>query len=294
MTSFPLVSVILPVYNSERYLASAIDSILDQSFKDFELVIIDDGSKDTSLKIIKEYAEKDARVRFFTRENRGLVETLNEAVQYSTGEFIARMDADDISFPQRLEKQLELLSSKSELDVVGCNYFSIDSEGEIRGHTKVPSKAEIPLAILYSVPFAHPSVMAKKTFFEKHKYKESYVEDYLLWVVGYNLVNYDNVNLDLFKYRDNYGNSFSDTKRSLMYKESMKISKKQVKALDVSQFIDYLNGKEARFSYKARSGTTYFLHSSIKVKLTLFGIKPMMTIFVFMPFSFLKFIKSLV
>lgn len=109
-TAIPSASVLLPVYNGERYLAEAMESVLAQTFADFEFVIVDDGSTDGSPDILARYAKQDARVRIFRQQNVGRAESLNRAIGHSTGDLLARMDADDISLPERIEKQFRFLS----------------------------------------------------------------------------------------------------------------------------------------------------------------------------------------
>ena len=103
----PKISVVLPVHNADPYLAVAMDSLLAQTFQDFEVIAINDGSTDLSGEILNEYGMIDSRVRLFHRAQRGLVVTLNEGIDLAHGEWIARMDADDIAFPHRFEPQLE-------------------------------------------------------------------------------------------------------------------------------------------------------------------------------------------
>lgn len=128
--SDPKVSVLMPVYNAERYLAEAVESILEQTFEDFEFIIINDGSTDNSLSILQEYAAKDERIRLISRENRGLVATLNEMIDLAQGELLARMDADDIALPERLERQVAYLGTHSDCVVVGVRVTLIDPDGE--------------------------------------------------------------------------------------------------------------------------------------------------------------------
>ena len=115
----PLISVILPVYNAEKYLAEAIDSILNQTFTDFEFIIINDGSTDNSLSILQSYQTQDSRIRLFSRENKGIVMTMNEGIDLARGEWLARMDADDIAMPSRFERQLQHLKETS-ADICGA------------------------------------------------------------------------------------------------------------------------------------------------------------------------------
>lgn len=129
-----LVSVIMPVYNAEKYLRLAIESILKQTYRNFELIITDDGSTDRSLDIISEYAKKDDRIVIISRKNRGLVYTLNEAINIAKGEYIARMDADDVCHKSRLEKQVELLNEQTDIYIVGTNFNLIFEEDVSEQH----------------------------------------------------------------------------------------------------------------------------------------------------------------
>src|SRR5579859_2675921 len=132
MTS-PLVSVAMPVYNAQRYLAQAVDSILAQSFKDFEFIIIDDGSTDSSTEILRKYEAADPRIRLFSRPNTGLTIALNEALGYARGRYLARMDSDDVSLPRRLEKQVAFMEDHPDHVAVGCRVVLIDPDAELLG-----------------------------------------------------------------------------------------------------------------------------------------------------------------
>ncbi|MDX1914639.1 MAG: glycosyltransferase family 2 protein [Methylophilus sp.] len=126
----PKISVVMSVYNAETYLAKAIDSVLNQTFKDFEFLMMDDGSTDKSLEIINQFAEKDSRCRVFTRENKGLIVSRNELVSFAKADIIANMDADDICMPTRLEQQYAFLCAHPECVVVTSPVILIDSDGE--------------------------------------------------------------------------------------------------------------------------------------------------------------------
>ncbi|MCU0523245.1 MAG: glycosyltransferase [Elainella sp. Prado103] len=136
------VSVLLPVYNAERYLPEAIESILHQTFTDFELLILDDGSTDRSPRILHRYAAKETRMRVRTRENRGLIATLNEMLEWSQGEFLARMDADDIATPDRLQKQVEFLQRQPAVVCVGGAFDLIDPQGRTVQSIPMPQTDE--------------------------------------------------------------------------------------------------------------------------------------------------------
>lgn len=124
------VSIVMPVYNGAKYLPQAIESVLDQTYKNFEFIIIDDGSSDNSPDIIEEYAQKDERIRFYRQKNSGVPVTLNNGIRLAQSEIIVRMDADDIMLPQRLEKQIPFLLSHPEATVVSCFAYHINSKGE--------------------------------------------------------------------------------------------------------------------------------------------------------------------
>jgi len=138
MSHKPLVSVLMPVYNAERYVAQATESILSQTFKDFEFIILDDGSKDASLKILKEHAAKDQRIRLMSRENKGVIRTRNELLEQAMGEFIAVMDADDVALPERLTLQIEFLNANPHVVCVGGAHELIDERGRFLTRLPLP------------------------------------------------------------------------------------------------------------------------------------------------------------
>jgi glycosyltransferase involved in cell wall biosynthesis len=126
----PTVSVMMAVYNSERYVEEAVASVLGQTFTDFELLILDDGSTDGSLEVLRRLAATDPRIRLTSRPNKGLAPTLNELVDMARGEFLARMDADDVSLPERFERQVAYLRAHPECVLVGCRVRLIDPDGD--------------------------------------------------------------------------------------------------------------------------------------------------------------------
>ena len=128
--TLPTISVVMPVYNVERYVASAIESILNQTFADFEFLIIDDGSTDGSLKIIQDYAKRDGRMNVISRANTGQTRAMNELIELSRSEFIARMDGDDIAMPNRFQLQLDCLKNHPDVVAVGGGVAWIDQDGD--------------------------------------------------------------------------------------------------------------------------------------------------------------------
>lgn len=177
----PLVSVIMPVYNAERHLEEAIQSILNQTYDNIELIIINDGSTDQSQNIIKTIQLKDTRIRLVSRENRGIARTLNEAVMMAAGEYVARMDSDDFSCEERIEKQVAYLETHKEIDLCGT-FVAVNSKENIRQYPETDE--EIRKFMFLGNPFAHPTVMWRKGVvnIEDMAYNPDYdAEDYDLW-----------------------------------------------------------------------------------------------------------------
>ena len=126
----PRLSVIMPVYNARRYLSESVESILNQTFGDFEFIIVNDGSTDGSLEVLESFADRDSRILLITRPNGGYASALNEALGLAKGEFVARMDADDVSLPKRFEQQVKYLQEHPDCVVVGGSALLIDQEGD--------------------------------------------------------------------------------------------------------------------------------------------------------------------
>ncbi|MBP0598386.1 glycosyltransferase [Herbaspirillum sp. LeCh32-8] len=183
-TAAPLVSILMPVYNGERYLRAAIDSMLAQTQTDFELIAIDDASSDGSAAILASYA--DARLRVLTQEvNTGIVGALNNGLACARGRYIARMDADDISYAQRLEKQTVFMEAHPEIGLLGS---WIRGFGDVRRkyvHRYPQQHDDIRALMLFENPFAHSTVMFRRALLIEHglQYSErfKYVEDWALW-----------------------------------------------------------------------------------------------------------------
>ena len=163
----PLVSVVMPVYNSELYLAEAIESILAQTFTDFEFIIVDDGSEDNSAAIIRQYAERDPRIQLLRlEENRGHGAARNLGLAGAKGEYIAGQDSDDISLPERLGRQVRLLQSQPEIGAVSV-YARVVSEelNPVYNRESAQRHAEIVLDCfigMLSAPFQHAAIMMRR------------------------------------------------------------------------------------------------------------------------------------
>jgi glycosyltransferase involved in cell wall biosynthesis len=177
----PLISVVLPVYNGVGYLTEAVDSILAQTFSDFELIMIDDGSTDESWVMLEAYAIRDSRVRVFKSENNGLATTLNNAIDLARGIWIARMDQDDIALPNRFERQLAWLE-KTGADISGSWVQRFGSADKRVIRLRQTDEA-IKMEMLFCSPFAHPSVMMRTELVKRLRYDKAWdkSEDYDLW-----------------------------------------------------------------------------------------------------------------
>jgi len=184
VTLKPLISVILPVYNGEAFIYQAIESVLNQTFSDFELIIINDGSTDKSAEIILSF--HDERIKYIENEsNLKLIQTLNKGLDFSTGKYIARMDADDVCHPQRFEKQVEFLSTHPNYILCGTWAKIINNSNEITGRIKRIDRHELLKAnLLFTTPFIHPSVMFNAELLKNERYSATalHCEDLELWL----------------------------------------------------------------------------------------------------------------
>jgi glycosyltransferase involved in cell wall biosynthesis len=170
MSRTPTISALMPVYNAARYLAEAIDSILAQTWTDFELIILNDGSTDGSGKILQRYAQQDDRIKLSSRNpggrtNRGIPKTRNELLAQASGEFIAVVDADDVSLPDRFARQLAFLRLHPDILCVGSDLNWIDQQNRPLGHCKMPqSNREIQALLLGGISMLHhPSALVRRS-----------------------------------------------------------------------------------------------------------------------------------
>lgn len=163
--SEPLVSIIMGVYNGEKTISDCIESVLSQTYSNWEFIICDDYSSDHTFGIIKQYQKKDNRIIVLQNsKNMRLAASLNKCLHYAHGKYIARMDADDRNMPKRLEKQVAFLESHPEYDMVGCNRIIFDENGElgIRRSIEFPDKN----ILVKDTPFAHPTIVMKKSVYD--------------------------------------------------------------------------------------------------------------------------------
>jgi len=191
---FPLVTVSMPAYNSEYYIAEAIESILAQTYPNFELIIVDDGSNDHTREIIDRF--NDPRIiKIYSDQNRGLITTRNQIAGLAKGKYMALLDADDRAFPERLALQVEFLEN-NDADLCGADHWTLNQvTGEMKQSKQRHSNADIHALLSVCSPVCNPAMMAKLEIFRKFPYKSSYMhaEDYCLWteiaLAGYRFAN---------------------------------------------------------------------------------------------------------
>ncbi len=209
-----LISVILPVYNGEKYLREAVDSILNQTYRNIECIAVNDGSTDTTPELLMDYQKKDRRMVVLSRENRGLVTSLNEAIRLSRGEYIARMDADDIAHLDRLEKQICYMEENPDVYLLGTNYSLMYEDGvseEVRKAAQGTNRRSLApieredwfLSSNETMKFIHPTIMMRRELFDKiGLYRQYQLEDLELYFrTGVNGLRIDKLEEVLLDYR---------------------------------------------------------------------------------------------
>lgn len=231
-----LISILMPVYNVEKYVGEAVQSIINQTYRNFELIILDDGSKDNTVPVIKSF--NDSRIRLYENEHLGLSEQLNYGISVANGDFIARMDGDDISKNERLEKQLLFLTKHPEIDIIGTSYEFIDKNGKSK-RTKIlheiHSEISASMPVLTSV--CHASILARKNVFQLAQ--------------GYNNIAFCE-DQDLFLRLINQGFKFHNMKEVLyLYREPAR--EKTQKEIEILHF----NMRKTGLSYIEKNYDTY-------------------------------------
>jgi glycosyltransferase involved in cell wall biosynthesis len=260
----PLISVLMPVYNGQQYLAEAIESILNQTYKHFELLLLDDGSSDNSERIIKDF--NDSRIVYVKNEtNKGLIYTLNRGIGLAKGIFIARMDADDVSIATRFEKQIEEFKKDEKLVICG-SFIKTFGNGTEEYISHIPvTNAQIMSSIFFVCPFAHPSVMIKKESllqlneFYREDYKHS--EDYDLWSRLVFVGNSKNIPEFLLNYR------VHDKQVSTVFEDHKYQSVSKIQTNLLSQFNIIPNATESTFLLNLFKGISkqdkHYLYSGL-------------------------------
>lgn len=241
----PLVSVLMPVYNAEDTIHESIESIRNQNFIDYELIILLDGSTDNSKNIA--YSYSDPKIRIYESPNVGLVKILNVGIGLSRGKYIARQDADDISLKARLGMQVNYLETNPEICLVGAWSEIISEKNKsTRYHRHPISSNAISLFLLFDNPFVHSSVMIKRSSLEiVGLYNEAYScnppEDYELWTRMANICKVANIPIVLLKYRE-MSSGISSENKALIQKNVIKISSVNL----YNKYKKYLSANECK------------------------------------------------
>ncbi|GHU00933.1 hypothetical protein FACS1894186_2660 [Alphaproteobacteria bacterium] len=263
--SQPKVSVLMPAYNAERYIAEATQSILDQTFTDFEFIIINDGSTDKTAEVIKSF--QDPRIVFIdNRNNAGLIAVLNQGFDMARGEYIARLDADDISLPTRFARQVEFMDKNPDVGLLGTRFLNF---GACREEIST-GDGEIGVLDLMvkDLPIGHPTVMLRKAVFDKYnlRYDPDYVacEDYELWS---RVVRYTKMAVlpeCLLKYRRH------DSQVSILQREIQIKNTNRVK----QSILSYLSGSE-----KSRKSLSFHTGADkVEATIWLFNFIPLLRV----------------
>lgn len=202
-----MVTIGLPFYNAEKYLALAIESVLQQTYTNWELLLLDDGSTDNSLSIAQSYAQKDSRIRVLSdSKNRKSGYRHNQAAQLTKTKYLAKMDADDIMHPNRIARQVEILETHSEIDVLGTNAYIINDDNKVIG-MRYPIGSEERLEQVKD--FMQPTIMAKTEWFLTNPYDIEAIrlEDAELWYRTHSKYHFVRLNEPLLFYRE-VGNNY--------------------------------------------------------------------------------------
>lgn len=196
------VTVAIPFFNAERFFGIAIESVLAQTYKDWHLLLIDDGSTDSSLHIAKSYQAKDSRINVISDgENKNLGYRLNQIPAIVSTKYLMRMDADDVMHPEKIEKQMAVLMQNPEIDVLGTNAYSIDENDKVFGIRFSETRKD---QVIDVKGFVHPTIVAKTEWFRNNKYDEKAlrIEDTELWYRTSNHFNFKMITEPLFFYRE--------------------------------------------------------------------------------------------
>lgn len=247
------VSVLMSVYNGEPYLREAVESILKQTFRDFDFVIVDDGSTDNAWQILTAYAAQDSRIVLIrNEENIGLDRSLNKGLMLTRGKYIARQDADDVSLPDRLMLQTNLLDSHPEIGALGTAVENIDEQGISLGKHHVPlDHASLQARLLMNNCFHHSSMMIRQSLLQKlggYDERMRYVEDYDLWWRLSGLARIANLP-DVLVCRRRSGGSVIRRYRQQMLKAALEISLKAVRESLKGRFLDEETYKRFWWAY---------------------------------------------
>lgn len=247
--NLPLITVGIPFYNTEKYLANAINSVINQTYANWELLLMDDGSSDKSVEIAKAFEAKDKRIKVFSDgKNFKLPTRLNQLSKLANGEFYARMDADDMMHPDRLKTQVEFLLNNPEVDLLGTGLVAIDEHNNIIGIRKGKSHTHFRLNEIISGGWCvHPTITGKTEWFKKNQYDEKLTrtEDFDLWIRTVEQSSFCKIDFLGLYYREE--SALSLKKYKISTKQTIKLYWKNVKIIGFFNFITYSLLKTIKF-----------------------------------------------
>lgn len=262
MTNIPKVTVLMPVYRGDKYLPEAVDSILNQTFRDFEfLIICDDPTAETCL-LLSRYQQSDNRMQVYYQGKEGLVNSLNKGLSLAKGKYVSRMDADDISLPNRLEKQVDFMDENPDIGISGTWIKTIgDVMGDIWKH---PCDHDtIKSKMLFESVIVHPSVILRKNVFCRnglyYSQNETYAEDYGLWVRSIKKLKFANIPEILLHYRVHKSTSNKDKQK----KVANNVRYSQIKELGINPTKDEFEIHESLSYYKIESSRDFIIRTKL-------------------------------
>ncbi|HOW36387.1 MAG TPA: glycosyltransferase family A protein [Candidatus Omnitrophota bacterium] len=272
MTTPPKVSVIMGVYNGERFIREAIDSVIAQTCSDWELVVVDDGSKDRIAKIVKEYQDRyPDKIRYYFQENQGAAGAKNAGIGYARGEYVAILDSDDIFMPEKLGKQVRFLDSHSNVAFLWTAGWKVGPGGKVFERSDVPTdNQDIKARLLKENPFIHSSFMFRKSALESFGYYRddiALVDDYELYLRGLNLYDFAALNEPLCKQRFHL-ESLSVTQRAQQARaaEALRGFAKDKDIRLMEEFSFNRNGRTAgMFTQRSEKASNYF-HWAVRLR----------------------------
>lgn len=265
----------MPVYKGDKYLPESVESILNQTFYDFEFIIICDDPTEMTRLILDNYQQDDSRIKIYYQERQGLVNSLNRGISFSQGEYVARMDADDISLPNRVEKQVKFMDDNPEIGISGT---AVESFGDGHHVFKYPCDHNTMISqMLFTCPLCHPSVIIRKSIFCQknlsYDQNESYAEDLGLWIRAAKVLKLANIPDVLLNYRVHA----SITNKSIQEGKSARMRLSQIKQLDISPTESETEIHEALgasrfessedFIYRAKSWLEKLQYANLRMKI---------------------------
>ncbi len=239
----PVVSILIPVFNSLPYIKEALESILNQTYINLEIVIINDGSNDGTEQVLRNYASKHKSIKLIDQKNQGICAALNNGIEICSGKYIARMDSDDIMHPQRIELQVKFMEENPNISILGTAIQYIDLNGHLGRYHFYPKSSSISSMIFHESPVAHPTAFVRKeVFLQIGNYRENLypAEDYDLWLRAFSAdIKIENLQKVLLYYRVHNANTSSN---NFIKRAYASICAQRACRLRLNKQLDHLDG----------------------------------------------------